>query len=85
VNNLNVNNSLKVTGTALFKGVNTQNYSLAVGTGMAHQVVVSTSGAVGIGTENPAARLDVTGSEGSGQYIAIFNSGAKVAAWLRNK
>jgi len=85
VNNLNINNSLKVTGTALFKGVDTQNYSLAVGTGTAHQVVVSTSGAVGIGTENPAAKLDVTGSEGSGQYIAIFNSGSKVAAWLRNK
>jgi len=67
------------------KGVDTQNYSLAVGTGTAHQLVVSTSGAVGIGTENPAAKLDVTGAETSGQYIAVFNSGNKLAAWLRNK
>lgn len=115
VNDLSINNSLKVMGTALIKGapgrqglsveatgnvgvgvagasarlevrgVDTQNYSLAVGTGTAHQVVVSTSGAVGIGTEIPRAKLDVTGAENSGQYIAIFNSGSKVAAWLRNK
>lgn len=67
------------------KGADTQAYSLAVGTGTAHQVVVSTSGAVGIGTGTPRARLDVGGSDGAGQYIAIFNSGAKLAAWLRNK
>jgi len=67
------------------KGSDAQAYSLAVGTGTAHQVVVSTSGAVGIGTENPAAKLDVTGGEGSGEYIAVFNSGTKIAAWLRNK
>jgi len=85
VNNLNVNNSLKVTGTALIKGVDTQNYSLAVGTGTAHQVVVSTSGAVGIGTETPRAKVEVTGDDVSGQYIMIFNSGSKTAAWLRNK
>ena len=115
VNDLNINNSLNVMGTALLKGapgqvglsveatgnvgigltgasarlevkgVDTQNYSFAVSTGTAHQLVVSTSGAVGIGTENPAARLDVTGAEASGQYIAVFNSGAKLAAWLRNK
>lgn len=29
--------------------------------------------------------LKVTGMESSGQYIAIFNSGSKLAAWLRNK
>jgi len=115
VNDFNVNNSLKVMGTALLKGApdqqglsveptgnvaigltgaaarleirgaDTQNYSLAVGTGTAHQMVVSTSGAVGIGTENPAAKLDVTGEENSGEYIAIFKSGTKPAAWLRNK
>ena len=85
VNDLNVNNSLKVTGTALIKGVETQSYSLAVGTGTAHQVVVSTSGAVGIGTETPRAKVEVTGGEDSGEYIMIFNSGAKLAAWLRNK
>lgn len=115
VKDLNIESSLKVTGTALLKGapdqqglsveatgnvgigltgaaarleirgVDTQNYSLAVGTGTAHQVVVSTSGALGIGTENPGAKLEVVGSESSGQYIAIFNSGAKTAAWLRNK
>ena len=85
VNDLNINNSLKVTGTALFKGVDTQNYSLAIGTGTAHQVVVSTSGAVGIGTETPRAKMEVTGGEVPGQYIMIFNSGSKTAAWLRNK
>lgn len=115
LNDLYVNNSLKVMGTAFLKGapgqqglsveatgnvgvgvagasarlevrgVDTQNYSLAVGTGTAHQVVVSTSGAVGIGTETPRAKLDVTAAESSGQYIAIFNYGTKMAAWLRNK
>lgn len=115
VNDLNVNNSLKVLGTALLKGapgqqglsveatgnvgigvagasarlevkgVDTQNYSLAVGTGTAHQVVVSTSGAVGIGTQTPRAQMEVTGKESSGEYIMIFNSGSKMAAWLRNK
>ena len=67
------------------KGADTQNYSLAVGTGTAHQLVVSTSGAVGVGTDNPRARMEVTGLEDSGEYIMIFNSGPKVAAWLRNK
>lgn len=67
------------------KGVDTQNYSLAVGTGTVHQVVVSTSGAVGMGTETPRAKLDVVGAGNSGQYIAVFNSGPKLAAWLRNK
>ncbi|OGR40933.1 MAG: hypothetical protein A2X35_03105 [Elusimicrobia bacterium GWA2_61_42] len=114
-NDLNVNNSLKVMGTALLKGApgqqglsvestgnvgvgmtnalarlevkgaDTQNYSFAVSTGAAHQVVVSTSGAVGIGTETPRAKLDVAGSSGAGEYIMIFNSGPKIAAWLRNK
>ncbi|MBI5743146.1 MAG: hypothetical protein HY952_01220 [Elusimicrobia bacterium] len=67
------------------KGSDTQNYSLAVGTGTVNQVVVSTSGAVGIGTQAPRARLDVSGEDLPGGYIAIFNSGPKVAAWLRNK
>jgi hypothetical protein len=56
-----------------------------VGTGTAHQVVVSTSGAVGIGTETPRAKVEVSGGEDSGEYIMIFNSGTKLAAWLRNK
>ena len=115
VNDFNVNNSLKVMGTALLKGAagqqglsveatgnvaigmtgasarlevrgaDTQAYSLAVGTGTTHQVVVSTSGAVGIGTETPRAKVEVSGGEGSGEYIMIFNSGTKLAAWLRNK
>lgn len=115
VNDLNIENSLKVTGTAAInggpgqqglsvettgnvgiglagatarlevKGADTQNYSLAIGTGTAHQVVVSTSGAVGIGTQTPRAKLDVAGAGGSGEYIMIFNSGEKMAAWLRNK
>jgi hypothetical protein len=46
---------------------------------------VFVSGNVGIGEKNPAAKLAVTGAENSGQYIAIFNSGSKIAAWLRNK
>lgn len=62
-----------------------QNYSLAVGTGTAQQVVVSTMGAVGIGTETPAARLEVSGVSGSGGYIVIFGSGNRVAAYLRSK
>ena len=115
VNDLNVDNSLKVMGTALLRGapgqqglsvdatgnvgigvagaaarlevrgVSTQNYSLAVGVGAAHQVVVSTSGAVGIGTETPEGKLAVIGSESPGQYIAVFYSGSKLAAWVRNK
>ncbi len=115
VKDLNVVNSLKVTGTAQLNGApgqaglsveatgnvgigsspagarleikaeDTQNYSLAIGTGTAHQVVISTSGAVGIGTETPAAKLDVTGGQASGEYIAVFNSGSKMSAWLRNK
>ena len=43
------------------------------------------NGNLGVGAENPAARLAVTGTENSGQYIAVFNSGSKLAAWLRNK
>lgn len=85
VNNLNVNNSLQVTGTTLIKGSQTQAYSLAIGTGTVPQIVISTSGAVGIGTQTPRANLDVTGTQGSGGYIMIFNSGQKMAAWLRNK
>jgi hypothetical protein len=46
---------------------------------------VYVSGNVGIGTDAPAAKLAVTGAENSGQYIAVFNSGSKLAAWLRNK
>lgn len=115
VNNLNINNLLKVMGPALLKGApgqqglsveatgnvgigltgasarlevrgaDTQNYSLAIGTGTAHQVVVSTSGAVGIGTGTPRARMEVTGAQNPGEYIMIFNSGNRTAAWLRNK
>lgn len=115
VNDLNVNDSLKVLGTASIKGgggqqglsveatgnvgigksgatarldvkgADTQNYTLAVGTGTVPQVVFSTSGAVGIGIQDPSAKLEVAGDENTGEYIVIFNSGAKPAAWLRNK
>lgn len=67
------------------KGADTQSYSLAVGTGTAHQVVVSTSGAVGIGTQTPRAKLEVGGGTAAGAYIMIFNAGDSMAAWLRNK
>ena len=50
-----------------------------------YQVVVTTSGALGVGTALPRARLEVSGQENAGSYIMIFNSGAKLAAWLRNK
>jgi hypothetical protein len=46
---------------------------------------VFVTGNVGIGAQDPAAKLAVTGEEASGKYIAIFNSGSKMAAWLRNK
>ncbi|MDO8804090.1 MAG: hypothetical protein Q7R35_06650 [Elusimicrobiota bacterium] len=126
VNDFNISNSLKVTGTAQLKGAPGQaglavaatgnvgigtvspTHSLHVsgnaivtssmsisganlsGTTPVFQVeggtlTVLANGNVGIGTENPAAKLAVTGSESSGQYIAVFNSGSKVAAWLRNK
>ena len=115
VNDLNVRNSLKVTGTAQIKGgpgqqglsveatgnvgigvagvsarlevqaADTQEYSLVLGTGTAHQVVVSTSGAMGVGTQTPRARMEVSGGQSSGDYIMIFSSGEKLAAWLRNK
>lgn len=67
------------------KAADTQEYSLALGTGTVHQVVVSTSGAVGVGTQAPRAKLEVSGGQSSGDYIMIFNSGEKLAAWLRNK
>lgn len=73
-------------GTRLqVKAEATQTYALAVGVGASNQVVVSTSGAVGIGTDTPNAKLQVKGEDLPGGYIAIFNSGPKVAAWLRNK
>jgi|GEM_PF-2212780 len=53
------------------RGADAQNYSLAVGTGTAHQVVVSTSGAVGVGTQNPAARLEVVASAGENYSFAV--------------
>lgn len=67
------------------RGSESQNYSVAIGTGTVPQVVVSTSGAVGIGTAAPRARMEVSGGQAAGEYIMIFNSGARVAAWLRNK
>lgn len=46
---------------------------------------VFVSGNVGIGTQTPEAKLSVTSPGSSGEYIAVFHSGAKLAAWLRNK
>lgn len=74
VNALNVNNSLKVTGPALLKGAPGQ-----------QGLSVEATGNVGIGLTGAAARLEVTGEETPGQYLMIFNSGTKKAAWLRNK
>ena len=71
-------------------GDNLGNHTATTALNMAGNSIVNVasatfSGAVGIGTENPAVKLAVTGSESSGQYIAVFNSGTKLAAWLRNK
>jgi len=46
---------------------------------------VSTNGNVGIGTNVPNAKLEIKGGEKSGDYIIIYNSGNKIAAWLKNK
>ncbi|MCK5358444.1 MAG: hypothetical protein KAJ48_08620, partial [Elusimicrobiales bacterium] len=67
------------------RGNDSQNYSLAVGTSSVYNLVVSTNGNIGVGELNPQAKMEVTGGEDSGEYIMIFNSGAKIAAWLRNK
>lgn len=66
-------------------GNDAQAYSVAIGTGTApYQVVVTTSGAMGIGTALPQARLEVSGPESSGAYTMLLKSGTKVAAWLKN-
>lgn len=44
--------------------------------------LVVTNGNVGIGAQNPQAKLEVSGGESPGDYIAIFKSGGKVAAWI---
>lgn len=46
---------------------------------------VFVSGNIGIGTQTPEAKLSVTSPGTSGEYIAVFHSGTKLAAWLRNK
>jgi hypothetical protein len=75
-----INTKLSVIGNT------SQPYSVAVGTGTSpYQVVVTTSGEVGIGAAAPQATLEVAGHEASGSYVMILRSGAKIAAWLRNK
>lgn len=54
------------------------NFSVGVST------FVIQEGKVGIGAI-PSATLDVKGSDVSQEYIAIYRSGNKVAAWLKNK
>ncbi|GAB4032393.1 MAG: hypothetical protein Fur0012_10920 [Elusimicrobiota bacterium] len=48
-------------------------------------MVILNDGKVGIGTQNPSAKLEVDGSENSGEYITIYKAGSKVAAWIKNK
>ncbi len=55
----------------------------AAGVNMSTNVFVS--GNVGIGTQAPEAKLAVTSPGVAGEYIAVFHSGTKLAAWLRNK
>jgi hypothetical protein len=75
-----VNSKLSVIGNA------SDQYSVAVGTSTApYQVVVTTSGEMGIGAATPQASLEVAGHEVSGSYVMILRSGSKIAAWLRNK
>jgi hypothetical protein len=74
VNNLTVNNQLGVFGPARLRG-----------SPAAEGLAVTADGDVGVGTAVPNARMEVTGSEAPGKYIMIFNSGTKLAAWLRNK
>ena len=85
----NGNVAIGVAGTSSarleVRGEVTQPNSFAVGIGATPQVVVSTSGAVGIGTQNPNAPLQVVGPTTTGQFITIFMSGAQRAAFIRNK
>ena len=46
---------------------------------------VFVSGSVGIGTQAPEAKLDVASQGNPGEFIAVFHSGSKLAAWLKNK
>jgi hypothetical protein len=55
----------------------------AAGVNLSTNVFVS--GNVGIGTQAPEATLAVTSPGAAGEYIAVFHSGSKLAAWLRNK
>lgn len=89
---IDASNSVGVGGAAAagakfaVAGSPSDSYSMAVGAGAdPYQVVVATSGAVGIGIGTPRAKMEVKGGENSGEYIMIFNSGDRPAAWLRNK
>jgi hypothetical protein len=67
-------------------GNQSQAYSVAVGTGTSpYQVVVTTSGAVGIGTPVPQAKLEVNGGGDPGTYIVKFYADGEMAAWLKKK
>jgi acetyltransferase-like isoleucine patch superfamily enzyme len=72
-----------------FDIVNVSTLTVSSITTTAAQVTFSTnvfvSGNVGIGTPTPAAKMDVTSTGNPGEYIAVFHSGNKLAAWLRNK
>lgn len=79
IGSMNPSAKLEIKGNDLLK------YSFATGINASYDLVVSTGGNVGVGTDTPSAKMEVTGSEDSGEYIIIFNSGPKIAAWLRNK
>ncbi|MFH1619460.1 MAG: hypothetical protein ABIG11_06095 [bacterium] len=65
------------------------NVSSLTVTGSGFSVGTSTltvnNGLVGVGTTAPGAKLEVTGGQNPGEYVAIWNAGPKLAAWLRNK
>ncbi|HOW89575.1 MAG TPA: hypothetical protein PL037_04775 [Elusimicrobiales bacterium] len=80
------NKSLTVYSTVTVLAPDTASASLWVSTSAASpQLYVSTGGKVGLGTDHPNANLEVAGNGGSGEYITIWKSGQKMAAWLRNK
>jgi len=69
-------------GLDIISGTSTA-YSLSVGTSTAYQMVISTTGSVGIGTLTPGYRLEITGGDlnlaGSGVYRKAGAAGTNIS------